>query len=541
MQINNETIIERPDPFVSGISNKHGCIWFDDNSSKGPRDPNAAKGWACVGGENPFRFESISELPLDIIWWTNLTRAENWSFGKLKRFKESALFGIDLMALISENGLTTDKRSESVKYWSEIFSRSAEWLSRWCQRNNLEPWDWGEGTLSDALKKRILQNDQSNDQIIEYAFSKAYVEQIFCEVKQSDLQGKRQITLSLPRLKHAQKILSSKFPKNEWKILKENEWPRTTNERVRWITEKKLPMLVEVDLVNFKNLAIVENSSLTIGQIWLGKRGFRLNTQIMEPMWLTETELLALSKFATFEIISAYISSGWEELSNITDLHSTIEGPLIHLSITKGLLSTATWQAVSSPGRDPNNRRKGLFSPRAIWLRVVDRLSCFSAALIMQSNGYDVLSYGNGQVKVAFDPNGDPKDLAKTTQQAGLTLPTVLAERLKLPEIEDLTNIFNTMEGVAQIDQWLKQKWIKRKKQEDLKPFYLDIDRLMMTWSDKETINKTKLVLKNAILRLIGLSLIEKKEEKTNIDLWWEKMLREQAAASVEKIKNHVK
>ena len=350
-----------------------------------------------------------------------------------------------------------------------------------------------------------------------------------------------QLTLSLPRLKHAQKILSSKFPKNEWKILKENEWPRTTNERIRWITEKKLPMLVEVDLVNFKNLAIVENSSLTIGQIWLGKRGFRLNTQIMEPMWLTETELLALSKFATFEIISAYISSGWEELSNITDLHSTIEGPLIHLSITKGLLSTATWQAVSSPGRDPNNRRKGLFSPRAIWLRVVDRLSCFSAALIMQSNGYDVLSYGNGQVKVAFDPNGDPKDLAKTTQQAGLTLPTVLAERLKLPEIEDLTNIFNTMEGVAQIDQWLKQKWIKRKKQEDLKPFYLDIDRLMMTWSDKETINKTKLVLKNAILRLIGLSLIEKKEEKTNIDLWWEKMLREQAAASVEKIKNHVK
>lgn len=533
MYIDEKTIIDRPDPFVSNVADKHGCIWFDENTiNKGPRDPNNITGWACVGGKEPFHFNSIKELPLDIIWWTNLTRAENWSFGKLKRFKESSLFGIDLISLISENGLISDKRSESVKYWSEVFARSAEWLSFWSQKNNYIPWDWGEGTLADALKKRILKTDKPQDLMLEMSLSKAYVEQIQCEVKQSQLQGKRQITLSLPRLKHAQRILDSKYPKDDWSLLKENEWPRTTNERIKWILGKNNPMLIEVDLISFKNLALEDSNQLTVGHLWLGKRGYRLNTQIMEPVWFTEQEVLALSKFANFEIITAYISSGWEYLENIKDLYNSDDGPLIHWSVTRGLLATASWQALTSPGRDPTNRKKGLHSPRAIWLRSMDRLSCFSAALVMQASGYDVLSYGNGQVKVAFDPNGDSVKLAKTTQQAGLILPTILAERLSIPEIKDTNNILSTMEGVANIDQWLKQKWgNKKKKNNELTPLFLDIDRLMIPWMEKD---RTIMILKKTALRLLSLS-----DKESNIDKWWEEILKDQTFQSVQRIKNN--
>lgn len=532
MYINDNTVVDRPDPFNSYNASKHGCIWFEENpENKGPRDPNKMGGWACIGGGEPFHFEKVSELPLDIIWWTNLNKAENWSFGKLKRFKESSVFGIDIISLISENGSVNDKRSATVKYWSEIFARSAEWLSRWAEKQQGSPWDWGEGSLADALRKKLLPIDNAENMLIENALSKAYVENIICEVKPDKLEGKRQIVLSLPRLKHAQKILATKYPKNGWVLLKENDWPQDANAKIKWVLEKKQPMLIEVDLIKFKDISIRPNdNSLKVGEMWLGKRGFKLSSQLMQPIWITENELLALSKFADFEIISAYISPGWENIENIEDMITTEEGPLIQLSMTKGLLATATWQALASPGRDPNNRRKGIHSARSVWMRVTDRLSCFSAALIMQSKGYEVLSYGNGQVKITFDPHGDANNLAKTTQQAGLILPTILAERLPLNEIQNIEKMLETAESVANVDQWLKHKWsLKKKKNEDLKPLYLDIDRLILPWIGKE---KTAEVLKKTALRLLSLN-----NKETNMDIWWEKILKDQTTKSVERIK----
>lgn len=532
MNINEQNVVERPDPFNSYNANKHGCIWFEDNpENKGPRDPNKMGGWACVGGAEPFHFEKVADLPLDIIWWTNLSKSENWSFGKLKRFKESAVFGIDLISLISENGSINDKRSATVKYWSEIFARAADWLSRWAEKNHDTPWDWGEGSLADAMRRKLLPADETENMLIENALSKGYIENIVCEVKSQKLEGKRQIVLSLPRLKHAQKILSSRYPKKGWSLLRENDWPKSTSEKIKWVMEKKQPLLIEVDMITFKDMPIRQgDTSLSVGEMWLGKRGFKLSSQVMEPVWITETELMALAKFANFEIISAYISPGWDTIVNVEDIIDTEEGPLIQLSMTKGLLATSTWQSLASPGRDPNNRRKGVHSPRAVWMRVTDRLSCFSAALIMQSRGYDVLSYGNGQVKITFDPQGDANLLAKTTQQAGLILPTILAERLPLNETTKFENLLETQEGVSSVDQWLKHKWsIKKKTNESLTPLYLDIDRLILPWIGKE---KTAEILKKTALRLLSLN-----NKETKMDNWWEHTLKEQTTKSVERIK----
>lgn len=527
--MNNENTINRPDSFESTISDKHGCIWFNENEL-GIRDANNCGGWACIGGGEPFSFKKYNELPLDVIWWTNLNKAESWRFGKVKRFKENTVFGIEWMALINEAGLAKDTKAMIVKYWSEVFGRSAEWLSRWAKSIDEEtPWDWGEGELLDVLKDKMIIVEPSETLEVNHVLSKAYYEVVECEVSSEILEGKRNITLSIPRLKHAENILSSKYPAGNWNLIKQNDWPYSFNDKIKWIKDHNLPMLIEID-----NLEFTENNQydFSIGEMWLGKRGYKLNSTFLEPIWLTEKEIMELSGIASFEIISAYICNEWQYLNYPKELLNNNEGPLIHWSMTKGLLANATWQALSSPGRDPRTRRKGSYNARSVWFRAVDREISFKAAIKMKLAGYTVLSYGNGQIKIAFDPKGDATRLAVAAKDAGLIIPTILSD--KLPDINENinSNTANSMKGIAEIDQWIKYKWsLKKKEIENLKPLYIDIDRLVLPWPGSSNNSER---LKNTAMRLISF---ENRNNKTQSDDWWVKTLKEQASISVQTIK----
>lgn len=527
--------LNRIDPFDNNNLSKHGCAWFEeDNPTRTGKDATQLGGWACIAGSEPFYFNNVKELSIDVIWWTNLNKAENWRLGKLKRFKESTLFGIEWTSLISETSLK-EKRSEIVKYWSEIFARSAEWLSRWQADIKGTNWDWGEGSLADALRIQMLPEDKQDILEVENILAKAYCEKIDCEVPSELLQGKNALTLSLPRLKHAENIFNTLTPISEWTLINKNDWPENQEDKITWIKKLKKPMLIQIAVTQIKKSPSEDENwqHISVGQMWLGKRGSLLNTKALETIWITENELINFSKFAEFEIISGYMSSGWEKVKPNESLLNNGEGPLIYWSTTKGLIALSSWQALSGTTRDPKNRRKGITTGRAVWLRAKDRLYTFSAALVLQSKGYTVLSYGNGQVTIAFDVKGSLAHLAESIRQAGLIVPMRLVEKIEQEEHEFKKEMNLNSEKVSEIDNWMKGKWIQEyKNKERIKPLFIDIDRLILPWWDK-TQNS---ILKNSAQRLIALDKTSK-----NNDKWWSELLIEQAQCTSQRLKNLVK
>ena len=89
--------------FNGGYAQRHGCAWFEADA-QGRRDPDKVSGWWAVGGEDAQRFSSWRDLPADVVWWTNLSRAEAWALGRWSTFKEGSLFGPDWPALMTESG-----------------------------------------------------------------------------------------------------------------------------------------------------------------------------------------------------------------------------------------------------------------------------------------------------------------------------------------------------------------------------------------------------------------------------------------------------
>lgn len=166
--------IERPNPLESMSKTMHGFIWFE---KKADVAPTKWRGWASIGGNTAFPFIKLNELPLDIIWWTNLQKKELWQLGKYKRFKEDNFLGVELAGLLAETGMPNDKVSIIAQRWSEVFSMVIDYLSKWANKND-EQWYWGEGTAVDVMHSLISPKPELNDITFNRILNEAYSETI---------------------------------------------------------------------------------------------------------------------------------------------------------------------------------------------------------------------------------------------------------------------------------------------------------------------------------------------------------------------------
>lgn len=490
---------------------KHGCAWFDVAVDSIKRDPNVCGGWYSVGGEKAQRFSSWKTLPKEIIWWTNLSKAESWSLGRWSTFKDGALFGPDWPAIMTESSKSfgSDALALGLPMWSEIFSRCAEWLASWAAAHDAEnPWDWGEGSLADALAPRLglVPKKQEN---IQPVLQNAYCEIIEQEIPTKILVGRRKVMLAYPRAEHSKKLWSVPHPKGDWHEYK--DWSDDFQDRVNWLKEQRLPVLVRVDSIFWKE------GHEANGRLWLGLRGRRFPAAQFEPVWMTGEEAKILNSYALLELGCAYLAEGWQTSSIPEGWSLGSSDSLVNLSWSQSLLSSSLWMAAASPTRDPKNRRKASFSSRAVWWRASDRIRCFLGASKLQERGFTVFSYGQGQIAILFNPDGKPEELAEAIQDAGLLMPELLA-RVESVGFTDFNNIVH-------VNRWLKKVGGSST--------LIDIDRLVAPWAGKDV----KLVLSAAAKRLISIESFPSPEWKE----WWKDSLKKQARISVDKLSEKMK
>lgn len=491
---------------------KHGCAWFDMYTEDVRRDPNHCAGWYSIAGSDAKRFSSWKELPKEVVWWTNLSRAESWSLGRWSTFKDGGLFGPDWPAIMAESSrsLSPESLAAGVSVWSETFSRCAEWLSSWSSQYDVEnPWDWGEGNLADALAPRLGFLPEKQE-LIQPILKNAYLEVIEEEIPSKLLVGKRKVVLAYPRVEHARKMWNVSFPKGDWKEVKElsEHFP----DRVDFIWQQKNPVLARIDSISWRDGYESE------GRLWLGLRGRRFPAADFEPIWLTGEEVKLLNSFAIVEVACVYIADGWQKKKIPDGWSLGYEDPLVGFSWSQSLLSSSLWLAAASPTRDPINRKKSYFTSRAVWWRAQDRIESFKAALNLQKNGFTIMSYGQGQVTILFDPNEKPEKMMESIQDSGLLMPELLARIIPLEKEVDFNNIVH-------VNRWLKKIGGSST--------LLDIDRLVAPWAG----DSLKTILEASAQKLISVKDFPSPEWET----WWKSSLRVQAKISVARLKEKLK
>lgn len=486
---------------------QHGCVWFEEDAH-GFLDPNANGGWYSISGKEPVRFKSWRDLPDGIVWWSNLTKHQAWALGKMHRFKDGSFFGPEWNALIIENNRFGNKENiqQAVQIWSETFARCAEWLSAWSARHTPElPWEWGDGSVSDVLAQRLGWSDSRLEEP-QPILQAAYVEKIEHHIPSKFSDGKRKLLLAFPRVDHAKRMWTNRYPEGNW--VEVSEWPKDKKERVEWIKSNHYPLLVRIVNIEWRE----ENQAE--GMLWLGMRGRRFQAAEFEPVWVTGEEAKVLNTFAYIEADVAYQAPGWATLEKVPDWAIDSEDPLVGLSISQSLLATSLFDAASMPARDPKKRKKSYYSSRSIWWRANDRMRCFRAALEFHKKGWHVLDFGCGQVTILFDPNEKVDNLVETIDANNLLMPALLAHRVPLKMDADHTNLVH-------VNRWIKEVGGNYP--------LVDVDRLVAPWSGNSV--KVQGVLESAAKKLSALSPPNKEWQK-----WWYNALTKQARSSVDRI-----
>lgn len=498
--------------FVSDFPRRHGCAWFVFGGDK-VRDPNKAGGWASIGGEDAFRFRNHKELPEGIVWWTNLTKPEAWTLGKWSRFKDNALFGVDWNGWISEQVvLNPDDLPALVSAISETFARIGYSMSQWCQgRENETPWSWGEGSFADALSDKLRwqpKTEPSPQPIL----AAAYREMVSQVVPYGDLNGRRRLIVSLPKVQHAARLRQAKIPKpGKWRMLDVGSYPGSPDHAARWLSDQASALLVKIGEPMWRP------GEEARGAFWMADRGLKFVGAEFEPFWLTGEEALDFARFAQFQLLSVYASdAGWENVQV-----DEVELPVGHemlaaLANSRQLIASGTWRALASPTRDPQRRSKSFVSERCLWMRAVDRRICFDAAWDLHKAGFRVMGHGDGQAALLLDPKDSPEDWGRALLKTGWCLPMGLARVVPQDETADFNDFVH-------LDHWIKRVGGATSKR--------NIDRLVSPWSSAS--GSVRTVLQKSAKDLLSLDISSTPHWKKQ----WAEALQQQARKSVDRIK----
>lgn len=413
--------------FDDNIGLEFGCVCFDmQEGANGKMSPVLGPGWASIAGQTAFRIKSPSDLSNSVKWWSNINRENLWGSGIHNgKLKKSEYLKTDLGDVMKELQMSPPNIpiANICEYLSDIFNKVMRLAIEFYGVQDFQKED-----LIEELHQHLLPTDQNIDNSIDQAFMRTYQEYVFCETNHLNLEGNKKIVLKRPRLFHAKGILETRIPKKNtrWDILLIDELPATKEERLEFLLNHNKPFICKVKVFSFNdmdNAFINLPKLLDMGEARVGKNNKRKRD------WMCQTELLYYSRFADLDVEAVMLAEEYDENSFENLLPDM--GPLGNMSYSYGLLAECVWHAFAGRSYDKAVKSKTLVTPRACWLKSTDKFLTLTSAMMLSSQGHNVISYGNGTVVVSVADNNIAK-LIEQAPAAGLTVPRWLVEKYQL-------------------------------------------------------------------------------------------------------------
>ena len=416
---------------------------------QGGSSSKQTSGWACGLGGSPFRFQKPSDLSRNMLWVTNLEETHIARMGRDRHphFRAQDFLGTHLDLLRLEWGLT-----QPFCDMPQITQGVASYLGRILSASVSEGVPWSlilsAPSLGAAFKDAIIGRDASTSAYVDEGLQRAYQARVV--VRPESLSALKDTSRHLwrlrrPRWMHARQMLMSPVPKSvgdSWSFLSGGEVLGATQaDRIRFLAALDAPYLAKIEIKKFHALPLNDMERLLRSAFEAapsmsatqGLSSSRKSSPEQPPLraWVTQPELLYLSQLAVIDVAGLFVAERYGPIAaNGKDLMPTNRGPLSNLGVTSGLVASNIWQGLAAPSPG-GSRGSWLVTPRACWISAADRYVCLTAAMILSSVGFEVVSYGHGAVDVSIEPH-DLARLSENAFRAGLMMPAILSgERLE--------------------------------------------------------------------------------------------------------------
>ncbi|MCX4116289.1 hypothetical protein U1710_02445 [Aeromonas caviae] len=403
-----------------------GAVRFD-------RDDANSGGWAAIAGNKAQRISSHGDLDNQTLWWSNLSfkAVHTCNLHKTPNFKRTTYLNAwdtsGQSGICDSWGLNDPRFSEQVKtqFLSAIFTRTmGVAINHYGMTSDGMPL---ADNLADELRCLMLPDpDKSFGPEIDAALKSAH--QYFCYPVTPRLVGDDFITINfqIPAVKHAKAMLECVYPSDEVKYIPSEALPPNKNgHRIKWALESERPLLLKVNVSQ-----ISPDIQNVLGFANGAKRG---------RQWVSQPELLQLSRYATVDITAAFMFSEYRVLSGNCSLPPF--NRLQSMSPTAEIICSNHWVSLCKENPyslEANKADQRQISPRAVWLNSMDRFFCFSYAAKLASFGITVKRYGAGSIMCVV-PKYHYKEVFEAACSIGLLSPSKIISEILMQE--DLNHV----------------------------------------------------------------------------------------------------
>ncbi|EHP90993.1 hypothetical protein [Methylorubrum extorquens] len=389
---------------LEGTDRRFGVVIFDDTQD----DPGNAIATVTEDGVRTTydRISGPHELATDVLWWSNLPyevlfrKTEMWKASHLRHDK---YLPVGPGEALREWGcdLKYEPPERAGAILTMLFFRVMNIAFGLLRENRPRM------SVDEAFKGKTLRDDMRGllpefeypRQEAAQALKRGVAYEEFTNTMVRAPRDTKRVTLRIPRLTHAWRILEQPAPQGPFEFVDKSRLRRIVSPS-DWVVESEKPV--------FSDIAVKKMDDRHAPIFGFGNATNQ--NERRSRNWIPQNEFTQLSKFADLVVRGAYVGETYGD--SIIDRCSdgVIEfmgGRFSDFSWSAGIVAEALWRAAALPeekGRNSQGRageERPHTSWQGVWVRGFDKGTMFVHATRLMELGYPPVSYGIGWVRCA--------------------------------------------------------------------------------------------------------------------------------------------
>jgi hypothetical protein len=370
---------------------KIGVAWLDFD------DAHDSSGWASVEGDKPFRFDSPTALPTNIIWASN--KKYNTQINAMSFITKGNYFRSQFQMILKDLGIEDDASIfDKLPRLSALTGDAYQLMLRFDEQRDKH---FNAGATQSFM--RLYRNNAAEKkQISNYpqgflaALENATQKQV--AIKLAGVSNfLKSITLKRNRYGYAKEmLLNVQYPNGTWTLHDRYEFGDEPIDRLYTLLSMDLPYIAEATI---KDLSSQKAILLAI-------RG-GANQRDIRNYFLPQDIMMLHDAGADIEIGNVYVClGGYKHIPLHKDIESFFNEPLFNLSYAAGLVAEDLLEALTSPYVESVNRiRVQTHLPISSFIQATDRFIGYKMAekLVEVNPSFNIQSYGKGGVSLGHD------------------------------------------------------------------------------------------------------------------------------------------
>lgn len=381
--------------------------------------------WACMYQEDPFSFNSVSDLPSQTLWITNLDLNSLYeaNLSKNPKIAHDGYLRTRLMNIAQELGATNLPPDQQAYLFAHIIGPVMEMAAE-----EVGFVSYPNNALSAVVGQLHGIPDAPQGSTLRLVAERSSQTYTACQ-KDRLYEKAEHFTFWIPRYENAYELLQNPVPRSDELVaIPQHLLPslgKNAATLVEWALEKKVPLFAQIH-INSIEPDTGRLLSYGSGANHLQESARPLTSSGQESRkyegrnmreWCALPELEVLATCADIEIRSLVRASNIDNPSiQLRDPESLRAGSI---SYAYGIVAENIWVGLTRRTAGDNKAARTL---SAAWIQSLDRMRCLKIAQKLTAIGFEVTHYGYGRITVSC-PQSIRQLIPAVAREHGLLYP----------------------------------------------------------------------------------------------------------------------